>query len=201
MLATFDDPTVTLAAGRIVCYPLETAAERYLATSGVYDVERAVCRPAFPLAPSGNMGVRRSAALAVGGFDVAMLTAEDADFCHRVRLKFSGPIAYRSGATVLHRSRPTAAELRRQAWVYGEGIARLYLRYPDLLPWDAHRVVRVAMKSAGRAVWPIVLAAGRAVRLVTGEQLEFATYHRLWTWSLWCGFFRFYYRRRRVESA
>lgn len=195
MVAAFDDPGVTLAAGRIVCYPPKTGAERYLSACGVYDVERAVARPWFPLAPSGNMGVRRAAALAVGGFDEAMLTAEDADFCYRVRLAYTGAIAYRPAAVLFHRSRPSNAELRRQAWVYGEGVARLYLRYPDVLPWDLRRVALVALRAAGRGVLPLLLACGRLVRIVPSHKLEFAVYHRLWTWWFWCGFFRLYYAR------
>jgi glycosyltransferase involved in cell wall biosynthesis len=201
MVRAFDDPATVLAAGQIVCYPPKTPAERYLAASGVYDVERAVCRPVFPLAPSGNMAVRRSAALAVDGFDETMITAEDADFCHRVMVKYPVPIAYRAGAVLFHRSRPSAAELRRQAWVYGEGVARLYLRYPDLLPWDVRRVLLVAMRAAGRAVLPPILFAGKMVRLVPDANVEFATYHRLWTWWFWCGFFRLYYRGESVAAA
>jgi glycosyltransferase involved in cell wall biosynthesis len=193
MTAAFDDAAVTLAAGRIVCYPPKTGAERYLATSGVYDVERAVCRPWFPLAPSGNMAVRRTAALAVGGFDEAMLSAEDADFCYRVLCAYPGEIAYRADAMLFHRSRPTAAELRRQAWVYGEGVARLYRRYPDILPWDLRRVLLLAARTAGRGVLPPLLAAGRLMRIVPNEKVEFAVYHRLWTWWFWCGFLRLYY--------
>lgn len=193
LVAAFDDPAITLAAGRIVCYPPKTGPERYLATSGVYDVERAVCRPWFPLAPSGNMAVRRIAALAVGGFDEAMLSAEDADFCYRVLRAFPGTIAYRAGAMLFHRSRPTAAELRRQAWVYGEGVARLYRRYPEILPWDVRRIVLLGARTAGRSVLPGLLAAGRLVRLVPADRVEFAVYHRLWTWWFWRGFLRLYY--------
>ena len=195
MVAAFDDPGVTLAAGRIVCYPPQTAAERYLATCGVYDVARASERPYFPVAPSGNMGVRRTAALAVGGFDESMLSAEDADFCHRVMQRYPGPIAYRPKAMVFHRSRPSDAELRRQAAFYGEGVARLYVRYPDILPWHLGHVCLVGLRTAERAVWPLVLRAGERLRLVHQRKVEFAVYDRLWTWWFWRGFLRFYYQR------
>ncbi|HEY5350498.1 MAG TPA: glycosyltransferase [Candidatus Lustribacter sp.] len=195
MTAAFDDPAVTLAAGQIVCYPPKTGPERYLAASGVYDVERAVARPSFPLAPSGNMAVRRTAALAVGGFDETMLTAEDADFCYRVVRAYPGAIAYRAAAILFHRSRPSDAELRRQAWVYGEGVARLYLRYPEVLPWDLRRVLLVASRALGRGALPLLLAGGHLLRIVSSEKVEFAAYHRLWTWWFWCGFFRLYYAR------
>ena len=196
MLAAFDDPDVTLAAGRIVCYPPKTGPERYLAGCGVYDVERAVARPWFPLAPSGNMAVRRAAALAVDGFDEAMLTAEDADFCYRVLRAYPGAITYRPAAMLFHRSRPTDAELRRQARVYGEGVARLYLRYPDVLPWDLRRVLLVALRTAGRGVLPLLLASGRLLRIVPSQKVEYAVYNRMWTWWFWCGFFRLYYARQ-----
>jgi glycosyltransferase involved in cell wall biosynthesis len=201
MHAAFDDPAVMLAAGQIVCYPPKTAAERYLATCGVYDVARAVCRPVFPLAPSGNMAVRRSAAVVVHGFDETMITAEDADFCYRVMQTFPAPIAYRAQAVLFHRSRPSAEELRRQAFVYGEGVARLYLRYPEALPWDARRVLLVAMRTAGRSVLPAILAAGRMLRLVPEERVEFASYHWMWNWWFWRGFFRLYYRGEERSAA
>jgi glycosyltransferase involved in cell wall biosynthesis len=197
MVAAFDDSSVTLAAGRIVCYPPQTGAERYLAICGVYDVERASERKYFPLAPSGNMGVRRESALAVGGFDESMLSAEDADFCYRVMQRYPGPIAYRARAMVFHRSRPSDAELRRQAAFYGEGVARLYVRYPDILPWNLGFVGLVALRTAGRAVWPLLLRFGRLLRLVRDKNVEFAVYDRLWTWWFWRGFLRFYYSRPR----
>jgi glycosyltransferase involved in cell wall biosynthesis len=195
LVAAFDDAKVTLAAGRIVCHPPKTGAERYLAASGVYDVERAVVRDPFPLAPSGNMAVLRDAALAVRGFDEEMLTAEDADFSHRILQAFPGSIAYRDGAMLLHRSRSSDEALRRQAWVYGEGVARMYLRYPEILRWDLGKVLLVAARTVGRAVAPHALRIGRRCGLATHEAVEFATYHRLWTWWFWCGFFRFYYVR------
>ena len=200
MVAAFEDPSVMLAAGRIVCYPPKTGAERYLANCGVYDVERATERKYFPLAPSGNMGVRREAALAVDGFDESMLSAEDADFCHRVMRVYPGPIAYRPNAMVFHRSRQSDAELRRQASFYGEGVARLYVRYPEILPWHLGVVGLVALRTAGRAALPLLLGAGRLLRTVPYSKVEFAVYDRSWTWWFWRGFFRFYYSQSRVAS-
>jgi glycosyltransferase involved in cell wall biosynthesis len=193
LVAAFDDPAVTLAAGRIVSYPPKTGAERYLAACGVYDVERAAVRDPFPLAPSGNMAVRRAAALAVGCFDETMITAEDADFCHRMLTAYPGAIAYRPAAMLFHRNRPDDASLRHQAWVYGEGVARMYRRYPDILPWNAGKIALVAARTVGRAVAPLGLMLGRRLALTTAERLEFSVYHRLWTWWFWCGFFRFFY--------
>ena len=201
MHAAFADPEVMLAAGQIACYPPKTPAERYLAACGVYDVERAVRRPVFPLAPSGNMAVRRHAAIAVNGFDETMLTAEDADFSHRVMSAFPGPIAYRAGAVVIHRSRPSAAELRHQARVYGEGVARLYLRYPAVLRWDLRRSLIIAARTIGRASLPVVLGAGRRLRLVPEHRVEFASYNNLWNWCFWRGFFRLYYGGESKRAA
>ena len=200
MLAAFEDPSVMLAAGRIVCYPPKTGAERYLAKCGVYDVERASERKYFPIAPSGNMGVRREAALAVGGFDESMLSAEDADFCYRVMRIYPGPIAYRPNAMVFHRSRPSDAELRRQAAFYGEGVARLYVRYPEILPWHLGFVVLVACRTAGRSVLPLLLRVGHLVRAVPFSKVEFAVYDRLWTRCFWRGFLVFYYSQTRGYS-
>lgn len=193
LVAAFDDPATVIAAGRIICYAPQNGPERYLAASGIYDVERAIARPVFPLAPSGNMAVRRRAALAIDGFDETMLTAEDADFSFRMLRAFGGTIAYRPEAALFHRSRSGVTALRCQAKVYGEGVARLYRRYPEVLPWDARRVLLVAARLARHAVLPLLLHVAHGVGVVPADRVEFAVYHRLWTWWFWRGFFGLYY--------
>jgi glycosyltransferase involved in cell wall biosynthesis len=192
LVAPFADPEVVIAAGRTICYPQDTPARRYVAAAGLYDTERAISREPFPFVPSLNMAVRRSAAEAVGGWAVDMMTSEDVDFSHRVLQAFPSRIAYQPGAVLLHNTRATAEELRRQAWTYGEGVAHLYLRYPDVLRWDLSKTLVLAGRLGARAAMPMVLAVGRLARRASPQDVEFARCHRLWTWWFWRGFFSMY---------
>jgi GT2 family glycosyltransferase len=142
IVTPFEDPQVIIVAGRTVCYPQDTAAGRYVAASGLYETERAINREPFPFAPSLNMAVRRSAALAVGGWAADMMTGEDVDFSHRVLRAFPSRIAYQPKAVLFHNTRASAEELRRQAWTYGEGAADIYLRYPEVVRWDLPKTLR-----------------------------------------------------------
>jgi glycosyltransferase involved in cell wall biosynthesis len=184
------DPNAMIVAGRNECFWPSSGAERYAARSGIFDAEQAVRRPAFPFAPSLNMAVRREAALAVGGWDERFSTAEDVDFSHRLLQRF-GPSAltYQPAAVVFHRTRATDEALKRQAWSYGEGVAFLYRRYPEELPWDLRRTLLVAGRAAVFLVRPEVLALGKALGVVPHGEVEFSSYARLWNWWFWRGFF------------
>jgi glycosyltransferase involved in cell wall biosynthesis len=191
----FVDDAVVLVAGRNVSYPPETAAERYIAASGLIETERAVRRAQFPFAPSMNMAVRREAAIAVGGWAEELATGEDVDFSHRVCRHFDCPITYAAGAVVLHRNRASDAALRHQAWTYGEGAAALYRRYPDEIRWTPRIVTTLAGQLVARAVRPLVLGAARHVNHASDDEVEFARYHRMWTWMYWRGFAARYWAR------
>jgi cellulose synthase/poly-beta-1,6-N-acetylglucosamine synthase-like glycosyltransferase len=188
LASPFADPEVVIAAGRTLAYPLRTSAERYVAASGLFDSERAVSRTPFPFAPGLNMAVRREAALAVGGWAEDLLAGEDVDFSFRLLRNWDATIVYRPDAVLFHRHRSTDESLRRQAWSYGDGAARLYRRYPDVINWGPAQKARVAGRLAARTAAPAALTVGRAVRRVSPERVEFAAYHRLWTWAFWRGF-------------
>jgi len=200
LLAPFADASVMLAAGRTLCYVAQTAAERYVAASGLYDTERAIGREVFPFAPSLNMAVRRDAALAIGGWCEALTTGEDVDFSHRLLRKYPSRIAYAERAVLFHRTRSEDAGLRRQAWTYGEGAAALYLRYPEALHWDFRKSLTLAGQLGMRSAMPALLRLGKAFGLASSDQVEFARYHRLWNWYFWRGFFNIYGRRERRAS-
>jgi len=195
IVAPFADPEVVLAGGRTLSFRPETAAERYIVRTGLYDTEAHLGREPFDWVGSLNMAVRRRAALAIGGWAEDMLTGEDIDFCYRLQRKFSSPIRYQSRAVLFHRTRQDDSALRRQAWTYGEGAAHLYARYPDVVRWDVRKSLHVARVVAWRSVNPLLLRIARAFLDISADELEFATYHRLWTWWYWKGFFSF--RRHR----
>jgi len=188
LVAPFADPAVRLAAGRTLAYRPTTGAERYVVASGLMEVERAMARQPFPFAPSLNMAVRRDAALEIGGWAEDLPTGEDVDFSHRLVRAFACEIAFAPGAVAFHRNRSSDEQLRQQAHSYGEGAARLYLRYPEVVRWDARKSIALTARLAVRILLPSVLRVGHAVGLVSDNRLEFARYHRLWSEAFWRGF-------------
>ncbi|MDQ6825623.1 MAG: glycosyltransferase, partial [Candidatus Eremiobacteraeota bacterium] len=119
MLKAFVDPTTVLVAGNTLCYPPTTAAERFVERNGLYDTQRLLNRPVLPFALTLNLGVRRAAALSIGGFCEELITAEDVDFSQRLLSAFQTRIVYRENALLYHHCRSDAQALSRQAYSYG----------------------------------------------------------------------------------
>lgn len=194
-VAPFLDPEVILVGGKIVSFKPETAAERYIEISGLYAPENSVTNPDLPFVCSGNLAVRRKAALVIGGWDEDLVRAEDVDFSYRIIQKFSTRIRYQPGALIFHRNRNTDEGLKKQAWGYGYGAAVMYKRYPEKLEWGMAQSIRLASLLVHRTMMPEVLKIGHRFGKVSGEDLEFARYHRMWTWSFWRGFLKTYCSR------
>src|SRR4029079_17879853 len=76
LASCFLDEDAHLAAGKTLSFPPTTPVERYLATSQFYEAESNIWRSVLPFVASMNMGVRRSSALAIGGWTNEMMTAE-----------------------------------------------------------------------------------------------------------------------------
>lgn len=196
LIAPFADPAVMLCVGRTLCFTPRTAVERYIAAAGLYESERAITRPPFPFAPSLNMAVRRSAALAAGGWNEELLTAEDVDFSQRVLARHPAPIAFAQDAVLFHRTRSTAPELRALARSYGAGVAQMYLRYPEKAHWGATASVKTVARLAVRVAQAALLTAGHRVQLVPSARAEFARCHALWSWNFSRGFAQTYRARK-----
>jgi mycofactocin glycosyltransferase len=197
LLTPFSSPATVIAAGRTLCFTPMTGVERYIAGAGLYETERAITRLPFPFAPSLNMAVRRSAALAVGGWTEQLATAEDVDFSHRILKRYPGKIAYAREAVLFHRVRSTPAQLVALAQSYGQGAARMYLRYPEEVQWDFLKTAKTNARIAIRAVESGVLGLGRALALTSAAKAEFSHYHFIWSRHFARGFYNVYYRVRR----
>jgi hypothetical protein len=141
------------------------------------------------------MAVRRSAALAIGGWAEEMATGEDVDFSHRLTTSFRTSIAYAPGALLYHRTRSTRDALIRQARSYGAGAADLYLRYPRELHWDSAKTISLCTQLASRLFARLSTRIQRPLGYAGGMQIEFADYHWLWTSNFWSGFFARYGRK------
>lgn len=191
LLAPFDDTHVGVVGGRTLSLKPTTTAEHYVAQSGRFEPHNNVLRETFPFAPSQNLAVRRSLAIAVGGWSEELTTAEDVDFCYRCT-RSDHRLAYAPQAVVLHHERSSASALRRQAFSYGRGAAEMYLRYPEVVDWSPRRTIHVGRVLASRSldalIWQFRPAHDDAAR----RRRAFAAYHSLWAWAWWSGFFRGY---------
>jgi glycosyltransferase involved in cell wall biosynthesis len=96
---------------------------------------RAARRPVFAFA-GGNMSVRRSALLTVGGFDEGIrFGGDDDDLFLRLERSFPGrPLMYDPDIRVIHHFVPSLRDTLRRARAYGRGRAWMYRKWPDMGP-------------------------------------------------------------------
>lgn len=188
MIAAFDDPAVNLAAGRILGYRPTTVPEQFYARYHLDQAEVNGQVREFPFAASGNMAVRRAMALAVGGWDEEFLVSEDVEFCHRFLSYYHTCVHYQPGALVFLRTRTTMDALKRQAFQYGQGRAKLWRRYPEVAPWSVRRQVRMRIRLALIELWPLAARAARRLGRATEQDVQDAECYRVWNRSLWLGF-------------
>jgi len=197
--APFEDPGVIIVSGRTISYPPSSPAERFIARQGPLQPEHNLGRKIFPFMSSRNLAVRREAALSIGGWAEDMPTAEDMDFCTRLRRAYGAEVVFQPNAVVFHRERRTDEQLRKQAWTYGEGLADMYLRYPQDANWSIKNTLQVACALVTRAVYPELLRVKRFFGFSGENQREFFEYLRFWSYWYWRGFFSMYRRRVRKE--
>jgi glycosyltransferase involved in cell wall biosynthesis len=188
IVSPFVDANVLLVAGRILGYHPETMAERYYSYYHLDKAREHAQADGFPFASSGNMAVRRSAALCIGGWDEDFLVAQDVDFSHRLSKKFQTSIYYQPRALVFLRNHRTLPELKRQAFKYGQGRAKVWARNPHEAQWGLPRAMRIMGGLALIGVWPLVARLARQVGRANDEDVQLAEYHRAWNWWSWRGF-------------
>jgi glycosyltransferase involved in cell wall biosynthesis len=197
LLVPFEDPGVVIAGGEVRSLPPTTGAQRFAASYGLQG-GWAQRENGFAAPSGGNLAVRRSSALEIGGFDEGLATAEDADFALRLAARFPTPVVYRRMAITLHRDRETDEELRAQAINYGTGLAQLYRRYPDRLPWGWRQRSAVGRRLVGRPSREIWARVGRPFGKSSAAEVEVATYARRWNWWFWRAFWK---ESRRRDTA
>jgi len=188
----FQDPGVLIVSGKTISYHPSTPAERFIARMGALKPEYNFSRKVFPFMASRNLAVRRYAALEIGGWAEDMHTAEDMDFCTRIRKSYNTEIVFQPTAVVFHQDRSTDEELQRQTWSYGKGLAVMYLRHPQEATWSMRNSLQVAGTMLKRAIHPEILRVGGMLGLARKDQIEYYRYLRLWSWWYWRGFFSMY---------
>ncbi len=188
LVAAFADPAVLLAAGGLASYPPRTGAQRFAAAWGLNDAERNVYGSAIPFANGRNMAVRRSVAEAVGGWPEDMDRGEDIEFAYRVVREFGCAIEYRPLALVFHQDRSSDEELWQQAHGYGRGMAQLYARHAEALPWGWLQRARRARTSTHRRLGAVGTRLATVARRTAEAEREFARYRAAWDHWFWKGF-------------
>jgi glycosyltransferase involved in cell wall biosynthesis len=186
----FRNSTSLLVGGRTLSFMPETLAERFMST--MWSESSGILHSDFPFVGSGNMAVRRDAAISIGGWAEDMLSAEDMDFSTRMIRKFGMKLAYAPRALTFHRHRKTDDDLRKQAWAYGQGAAHMYVKYPDILPCNIVTSAKVLGTLAFRSVAPLTSRLGTLFGLTPKQRLWYSYYLRYFSWWFWCGFASMY---------
>ncbi|SUS03585.1 hypothetical protein DF3PB_1020004 [uncultured Defluviicoccus sp.] len=193
LVKPFAEADVLLVGGKTISFPPTTPAQRYTARCGRSEPESFIERPIFPFIPSQNIAFRREPAVAAGGWNEDMITAEDVEFCHRLLQRYPAMrMGFAPSALVMHHDRSTDDELRNQAWMYGQGAAWMYRNHPETVQWDRAKTMAVINVLVRRGLTPLWELCKKAVGAGSHDDLEFATYHRLWTWWWWRGFYQLY---------
>jgi len=118
--------------------------------------------PLYPLPPfgtGGNMALRRSTVLALGGFDTALgagtysHAAEDTQMFSEILLR-GGTIAYQPSAITRHTHRPTIRSLKVQLRGYGTGLTAYYTAMAIKNPRYATAIMRLAPRFLAEALGP-----------------------------------------------
>lgn len=153
----FTIPDVWGVAGEIVSYPPRTSAQRYMARREGRWQKTALESRWWPFAVTANVAFRRSTFERVGGFDPALIRAQDKDFGRRyldAGLRFE----YAPRALVLHRHRATSWGFFRQHLGWGYGAALLHAKYG--LPWGARAEIAKYGELAA-AMWALARSGAR----------------------------------------
>lgn len=187
--APFADPEILLVAGRLIGYRPQTTAEKYYAHYFLDQTARHAQLASFPFAASGNMAVRRNVVTALGGWDEEFRVGEDIDLAQRLLRKFNTHIHAAPAALVFLRIRADREALNRQAFKYGQGGARLWMRYPEVAEWNALHLLRVVGGLALISTYPVAVRMAQVAGRASDEDIAMAQYHRSWSWWYWRGFY------------
>ncbi len=146
-----------------------------LATRNNPQVDRPQNKYGFlPHAAGANLGVRRDAAEAVGGFDESVPTFADTDFCWRMQLA-GHELVFVSDAIVHYRLRRRLGDVLRQSRSYAVADVALHRRYEPLgMP---HLRVTSGIKGWVRLLLGLRLLASRSGRYRFAWMLGFRLGH------------------------
>jgi GT2 family glycosyltransferase len=136
-------------AGQILGDPRQRSlAARYARSRRLFDHAGGLIRAEEGGAGAGNLLVRRSAFVAIGGFARGIRSGGDLDLCRRLRGAGWG-LGFRPEAVVYHRHRQSLASLLTAIARYGAGARWLNRRHPGSSPrWPLRGGLTVAAREA-----------------------------------------------------
>lgn len=187
LILPFADRRLVIAAGGLASYPPRTAAQRFAAGYGINEAGRNL-KMGLGFANGRNMAIRRAAAIEIGGWRADMQLGEDMDFSYRVMSHHSCSIKYLPRAMAFHQDRADDDALRRQAYGYGRGLAMMYARHPDVLPWGVLQRARRARMTLRRRIGVVRQRLARRMGRAAPADVEFAVYLDMWNREYWHGF-------------
>ena len=129
-------PAVVCVAGKTHGLASDSPAARYVDLTDGLDAERHLSHPRYPFAPSVNVLYRRSALLAIGGYDERYRSYEACDL-HQRLAAHGGTVRFEPRAVTFHRHRATWRAFWRQQVSYGVGLAQFMRHRVDEIGWSA----------------------------------------------------------------
>ena len=188
MTAPFADPALVVVGGHAVDYRATTPAQRFMAQLGARRLEHDFFRSRVPYVAAENMAVRRTALVAVGGWDEGSAHGGGSG-----RLRPSRPpICLPRGAPAARRAVHAAPENLRGLARVKRGITVRDWRRSICATPRSSRSVRVEMAALG-ATLAVRRAKAWSLRrstlgLAPAERAEFARHHWDWSKTFWGGF-------------
>jgi glycosyltransferase involved in cell wall biosynthesis len=154
--AASDGENVICVAGNTMGLASNTPAARFVDLTGGLDAGRHLSHPRYPFAPSGNVLYRRTALLAVGGYDPRYRSYEACDLHQRLGA-LGGRCLFEPSALVFHRHRATWGQYWRQQRSYGGGLAHFMRARVAQIRWSAADELRAwggVVANGARAILP-----------------------------------------------
>ncbi|MBM3965832.1 MAG: glycosyltransferase [Planctomycetes bacterium] len=129
---------------------------------------------------AGNMFIRKSDFLRVGGFDESLIATEDVDLCHRIRALGLSVVSDPSIVNIHHGEPRTVSEFfKKQLWRGSSGWNA----------WKKHGYPIAELKSLVFPAWVVLGFIGCVAYLVSGlfRPLQFEPWTALSGFALWSG--------------
>lgn len=185
LVEPYADPQIGGVGGAILAYthgarnPVEQFSDQYSPLVNYMSGEGEF----LPHLYTANASYRRDLLDEVGGFNPALITAEDVDLSWRVQLRTDAKLHYTPDAIIYHRHRATRAGLGRQYLQYGFGeiiLDTLYGRHPGYPRTRLYQIKRIGRQILALPCY-IASMGVRWLRFVSGRATDYeALVPRLW---------------------
>jgi cellulose synthase/poly-beta-1,6-N-acetylglucosamine synthase-like glycosyltransferase len=154
--AAFEDPLVVGAGGRIEGSAPKNEIQQWMNDAKILDQERTLNHHFMPFVQTANALFRKEAFLAVGGFDIGLISGEDCDLSWRIQKLGGGRLAYCPEALVYHDHRASMKGVYRQSRTNAMAGALLSRKWEGILPAKS-------WKTSVWECWDLLLSGFRVI--------------------------------------